>query len=193
MASEFHEVVIEGPRGWALGFVEGYVLGKGCQGRMFDAEQEGFDVTPMRERIRELLSHAVETSHLLVTPETLAEIREAVGSAATKGLKITIRHERRIASASFGFEFEAYTAELADRARACVDPPPDGATLSPETRFDVRSDPSAKGIEAYAPAHEYEMRARGTVEGKLEAVLTTHRRCRDNELLRVTEIRLHEE
>ena len=68
----FHELVIEGRRGVAMGFVHGYLAGRELTDEIFDAEAEGVCCESFREKFREFLNPKRETIHLLV-PEHLVE------------------------------------------------------------------------------------------------------------------------
>jgi hypothetical protein len=66
-----------------------------------------------------------------------------------------------------------------------LEAPGGGLRLSGDCDFRERSDPRAQGSEAYAPAHDYEARGRGAVEGPVDSLLALHRACREEELLQV--------
>ena len=46
MPERYVEMVIDGPSGWDIGFIRGYLRGKGQGGMVLDAEEEGFDCKP---------------------------------------------------------------------------------------------------------------------------------------------------
>jgi hypothetical protein len=185
MGRTFVEVVVEGPRGRSRGFVEGYLAGRGLDERLLDAEEEGFDCETLRERLREILHPGEEVLHLLVPAETLDEVREAADAAASRGIVVAIRASRPLVGASFVFSFAAYSPEHGRRVLALLSDLPEGVRLLRERPFEERLDPAARGIEAYSPAHEYEFRGKGTVEGDLEGVLAVRRRLRDESAVRL--------
>ena len=78
----YREFVIEGPPGWTLGFIQGYVLGSGEALGVLDAEAEGFQCESLRERIRELLQRSSDTLHLVVPGDLAPRVRQAVADAA---------------------------------------------------------------------------------------------------------------
>ena len=190
MAGRYREIVVVGPRGFTLGFIEGFLRGRGVDGDVLDAEREGFDVASLRERVRELLHPKVDTLHLL-TPETLAPaVREAVGAAALRGASMAIRHERPLAGARFSFSFAVYSRPHAERIRGYFEHLPEGARLSPDSSFVESLHPDEIGVEVYAPAHDYDLRGKGTVVGSMEGVLSLYRTCRDEELIRESPVEL---
>jgi hypothetical protein len=181
----YHELVIEGPRGWGIGFLSGYLSGCGSDQMVLDGEEEGFDVETLREQIREILVPTAEILHLVAPRAVVPHIHRAVKVAASRGRGMTIRHERVLTGASFSFEFCIYSRDHASRLRRRFDHLPPGARLTQGSHFTEVRDPDARGLEMYAPVHQYELRGEGGVEGDLEAVLPIFRLCRDEELVHV--------
>ena len=183
----YHELVIEGPRGWGLGYMQGFVRGSGVRHMVFDAEEEGFDCEPFREHVRELLNPMAEILHLLAPAQLVPRLRRAVKESAAEGRKMNILHDRPVAGARFNFEFSIYSRQHATRLRRALETLKGGAQLTKGTRFDEIKDPDARGVEMYAPAHHYELHGKGGVEGDIDGVLPIYRLCRNEELSRVKE------
>ena len=181
----YHEMVIEGARGQAFGFITGYLAGQGKKGEVFDAEREGFDCEPLRERVRELFRPSADTAHLLVPGSVAPLVRQAVEQAADRGMSLTLHEERRLSGARFAFRFNIYSRVHAARIRSLLEKPPRGASLTAESRFEETLRPEAKGVEAYAPEHDYELAGSGAVEGSVDAVVSLHRRCRTKQLIQL--------
>ena len=175
------EVVIEGPRGLAHGFVLGYLAGRGQGGGVLDAEAEGFECASFRERLGELLHPGHEVAHLLVPETLLPEVRRGLEQAKQDGRPLTLRLTRPV-EARLAFSFAIASRAHAARVRDMV-APRGGLRLSPLTVFKESQAPEAAGTELYAPAHAYEMRGRGAIEGSPREVLDLFRRCRDEELI----------
>jgi hypothetical protein len=182
----YYELVIEGPRGWGIGFLHGFLLGCGSAHAVLDAEEEGFEVESLREQIREFLLPTAEILHLVVPGTMVPQIRRAIRAAASRGRAMTIKHERSLTGARFRFEFSIYSREHAARWRRRFENLPPGARLSKGTSFTEIRDPDARGLEMYAPVHQYELHGEGEVEGDLAAVLPIFRLCRDEQLVRVS-------
>lgn len=190
MARRYHEVVIEGARGRSYGFVEGFLVARGMPGPIYDMEKEGFDCQPLRERVGELLYPSEQTYHMLVPEEQLPMVRQAAEEARARQLAVEIHHERPVGGARFGFRFRIYSPKHAAHIRAWFDAPPEGASLSDDSKFEEIVRPDAKGLEAYAPDHEYELRAEGAVVGAVDGVLSLYHRCRDEELVQLESLEL---
>ena len=188
MSTSYHEFVIQGPRDWLLGFLHGYLEARGRKERLLDGEHEGFDCEPLRERLRELLHLGAETSHLLV-PDAVAEhVREAIRTAASAEHPVRLVGEEPVRCVRFRFSFAIYSKTHAERIRTYFRDLPEGARV--EADFKTVEDPSAKGVEAYAPVHDFEFEGEGTVEGTVDGVVEVYRKCRNEELIQEGKIEI---
>ena len=97
---------------------------------------------------------------------------------------MSILSERTV-EAAFRFSYSIASRKEAARIRGFLEKPAGGLRLTGDSSFRERSDPKASGSEAYAPAHEYEAKGRGAVEGPVDALLAVYRRCRDEEQIHV--------
>ncbi len=183
MAEQFYEISIEGPTGRSLGFVQGFLTARGEGGRILDAYREGFDCESLRERIRELFHPSKQTYHLLVPADLVPTVDEAVQEGRSRGLEIDVLERRVLSGARFSFSFQTFSRDHGAALRALFEVPPAGATID-DLRIEETVHPEAKGVEAYAPVHEYQLEGKGTVQGALRAVLTLYRHARDEELIK---------
>lgn len=185
MAEEFVELVVDGPRGWDIGFVRGFLAGRGLEAPILQAEEEGFACESFAEKAREVFQPGRERMHLLVPRGASALVKEAVTESAARGQAMAVRSERPLAGARFRFFARIFSRVHGERIRRLLTELPEGARAMTGSRWEEREDPDAKGEELYAPVHEYELKGEGAVEGELLAVLDVYRRCREEELIRV--------
>jgi len=183
MAARYWELVIDGPRGWDLGFLRGYLAGKGLDGDIVDLEAEGFDCEPLREKIHELLNPKQDTLHVAVPEDCLDGVTQALAESASAGRPMSLRHKRPLAGARFGFSLRVYSREHGARFLAFFRNLPAGCRLVEEEPLRERQDPRSKGVELYAPSHDYELAGKGRVEGAFHAVLEAYRFCRGEDLI----------
>jgi hypothetical protein len=181
--ARYHELLIEGPRGWTLGFIQGFLRGRGEENETFDAEEEGIDCGDLGERVHELIHRSEEVDHLIAPESALPTIRRAVENATAFGRRIEIRSERPLAGVRFTFSTVVYSREHAKKIRRIFYQLGEGVRLSEDTAFDEIVDPGAKGIEAYAPVHDFELRGKGSVEGSVDGVVELYRVCREEPLI----------
>ena len=179
--SAWQQLVIEGPAHEAHGFVAGVLADAGAAPESAEwAEALGLEHVSMRERVAAILGHG---HHEVFLPDPLAD---AVATAlarggATAGLSLTRR--LLVVRAHFGFHAETPSREARQRIRAAlVEALPPGAALE-ELHEDEHEDPSARGVELYAPAHEYAYRASGRITGDPGAVFAVWRRARGTDFV----------
>ncbi len=185
MGTAWVEVVLRGSRRRARGFVEGYLAGSGVRDAVLDAEEEGFERETLRERLSGVLHPSARVMHLLVPAPAVEAVREAARAAEARGIPAAVVETREIARATLEFSFSAFSREHGRRLLSLLDGLPEGVRLLRDRPFEERIDPGALGVEAYAPAHEYEIRGEGTIEGDLEGVLAVRRRLRDEDAIRL--------
>jgi hypothetical protein len=103
---------------------------------------------------------------------------------------VRLAEERVIRSARFEFSLRIYSREHAARIRELFTALPPGVELTSDSGFKELIDPAAEGAHSLAPAHGYELRGEGVVEGPFEGVLSLHRICRELELIKERPLRL---
>lgn len=184
MADRYHHLLIEGPRGWTLGFIHGYLRGTGAEAMLLDAEAEGFACQPLRERWREILDPGREIIHLLARDDVLALVRQALADRMAEERGVKLREGLLIAGAQFDFSVQTFSREHAERIRELFAHLPPGVELTKDTSFKEILDPEAAGAHSMMPAHDYELRGEGSAAGPLDGVLTLHRACRNTELIK---------
>jgi hypothetical protein len=189
----YHELAIEGPRHQGLGFVLGFMAGRGASGQIVNAEEEGFDCEPLRERIRELLNRSVETVHLLIPSRHIDLVREATTAAAEEGVGLTIVADRKVKEARFEFKLTIYSREHGERIRELFQELPDGVTMTTEEGFreEIRPGDDAE-LSGYAPVHPYALSAKGVIEGDVAGVLKLYRTCLAEDLIQTQPAQLVE-
>lgn len=137
----------------------------------------------LSERILDALG--AKTHHLLFSPGDHARMLvEAL--ADRSGLRL--ERLREVEGASFPFEAKAYARDVARTIKhALHDALPPGISLE-DLQESETVEPEAKGVELYAPVHDYVYRASGTVRGSLPGVLEMHRRLEEMEFCKPGEI-----
>jgi hypothetical protein len=127
----------------------------------------------MADRILEFL-HA-QTHHLVFASATRS--RELV-EAIREHPELTLEAVREVLGGRFGFKAEAYNREIGQKIHAALnDDLPAGVDCIDLEK--EKTEPDAKGVELFAPVHEYIYKARGTIEGTAPGILEMNRRlCR---------------
>jgi len=193
MAGRFVEVVVEGPKGWDLGFIQGFLKARGAENSILDAEAEGFDCSGFRERLEELLHPGRERLHLIVPQALETLLGEAVEASREGPHPLHLVARRTVRGAAFSFSFRIFSREVGERVKALLLNPPEEVHLKWTGPLEERIDPRARGAELYAPAHDYRLRGEGTCTGSLDGVLALHRALRREEPVHLRSLELLED
>jgi hypothetical protein len=184
----FYQVVLEGSPKTALGLLAGLQLGSGSAGTFYFCQHEGITTESLGERLAELVRLHPRDCELVVDGPMNQQLKRlAKRITEATGLKLTA--SRRIRSAGFDFRFEAFARRYGDDILKLLHDLPQGARLEGFGTKE-RISPDAVGIEAYAPAHDYELRGRGRVVGRIDAVIEARRRLQRQPLLQLEPIQL---
>lgn len=187
-AAAFNEVVFRGKPKVVRAFLSGLLLGASRPAQVYYSFLEGVKHEGRAERLAEMVGVRDTECHVIVDAATAGWLKGlARRIAAETGLAITVN--RRIRGASMELKYQAYAQRYEDEIRAALDDLPAGVRIAGMKR-EVRTDPRAKGIEAYSPAHEFEAKASGTMTGPVDALIGLRRRLAAYPLLKMSEIEL---
>jgi hypothetical protein len=127
----------------------------------------------LADRILEFL-HA-QTHHLVFA--SASRTRELI-QAIRQAPDLKLEGIREVLGGRFGFKAEAYNREIGQKIHEALntDLPPGVDCIDLEKE---ETNPDAKGVELFAPIHEYVYKARGTIVGTPPGILEMDRRlCR---------------
>jgi hypothetical protein len=124
----------------------------------------------LADRILEFL-HA-QTHHLVFA--SAAQTRELV-RAIRESPDLKLEGIREVLGGRFGFKAEAYNREIGQKIHDALSSDlPAGIECHDLEKEETH--PDAKGVELFAPAHEYVYKARGTIVGTPPGILEMNRR-----------------
>jgi hypothetical protein len=139
----------------------------------------------LSERLLDMLG--AKTHHLLYSPGDQA--RMLVQALAGRS-DFRLERLREVEGGSFSFETKAFSRDVARAIQGALRQDlPQGISLE-DLQESETVEPEAKGVELYAPVHDYVYRARGTLRGDLPGVLEMHRRLTEMEFCHPGEIEL---
>ena len=185
----FYEVVFRGKPKVVRGFLHGLTLASNPDAQVFFSFTDGINHEGKMERLVEKVGLRNPEVHVVVDGETSRIIKSLAKRIVDKtGLEI-VTHRRVRRSARLPFCFHAYTPKLDDEILAIVKETPDGVRLK-DFRHEVTSDPRSKGIEAYAPAHDYEATGEGELTGPVDLLVALRRKMHDIPLIEEQDIEL---
>ncbi len=185
----FYEVVFQGKPKVVRAYIAGLVADGGYDAKVFYSFLDGVFHEGKVERLSELLHVRALDCHVLVDAETSARLKKLAKSLpATTGLTITAH--RHIRSASMGISFEAYAKRYNDEIVTVFKSLPAGLRVD-GFKHNVKLDPSAKGIEAYAATHDYEATGSGTVVGRVDLLIELKKKLENFPLIKSEDIVLN--
>ena len=189
MNKEYCEVVIEGESlDLVRGFVIGFLEGKEIQGEAVFGEDHHVENESMFGQMLRLIGVRGNRFHLIIGAGFFTLLQEALERRSGE-LALKIISEKKIKNASFGFHFRAYTKDLGTELKALFENPPEELQVKDykpkETVF-----PEGKGVEAYAPLHEYEIKATGTISGPICDVINFYGKVEHHDMVELADIKL---
>jgi len=189
MGRNYFEAVIEGNGEFIKGFVSGLIAGRGIPGETFCGDDfERDDASPF-EMLTRLVGIRQEHTVIIVAVEVmdlLAEVLAVKGQAL--GMKLV--SAREIGEASFKFSFTTFSREVGGKLdRILKDIPPD-VRIEPPYVSEEKIDAEGQGVEAYAPLHDYELKARGRVSGRCSEVCHCYELLKRFEVVELTSLEL---
>jgi len=127
--------------------------------------------------------------HIICETGQRAKLRSAIeGGAGRFGFEVV--DETRIERAYFHFEFSTPSREVAATIKKAIKSLPEGVKVADYSPEEIEH-PDAKGTEVYSPAHDYEFRGKGVVEGDPAGVIQVRQAIEDIEFAKAHEIELH--
>jgi len=188
---DYCELVLAGDDEVCRGLIVGLQIGCGEAGHTLIGHEEELAHGSFAEGLRELVTGKGRLTHFVVARAIAERLREQLPRLEREaGLRLAA--EKAVRAGRFDFSFHAFTRPQAGEIKALLGALPAGVRLSGYTEHE-KVDPAAKGVEAYAPVHEYELKGEGAVEGPIAAVLAARRQLVARPLVSVERIALAED
>jgi hypothetical protein len=103
---------------------------------------------------------------------------------------IKIISVREITDACFEFSYHAYSRKLGDELKTLFGSLPSELRIEKGKGPKETVNPEGKGIEAYAPLHEYEIEAKGEIHGPVKAVINLYGEAEHKDMVKLGSIKL---
>jgi len=189
MMKVYYEVIVEGSFDLIKGFVLGYLEGSGIQGEAIFEEEHHVENESKFGQLMRLIGVKGNQVHLIAGAGIHNLLKEAVNRRRDE-LKINLVSEKEIVDAHFDFTYKAFAREFGEQLKDLFGNLPEGLQMNQgyEPKETVR--PEGKGVEAYAPLHEYEIKAKGRISGPIKAVIDYYGKVEHNALVGLSDIKL---
>ena len=182
--TRWYEIAVHGREDIVRAFVAGFRAARGeREGVVFFGSELDLEAESLGERLKELFvagSHAI-----LLAPEPLAGALADALVAAGPGVGVRLERRREVRAAAFTFHAEMFSRALAEGLRQALRGSVPEGTLVEDLNETEEVHPEARGVELYAPVHDYIYRASGRVAGLFPGVVEMRRRLADMEFVDV--------
>jgi hypothetical protein len=164
MATTYYGIIVKGDDKLLKGFVRGFEVGSSRTGGLWICDDH-----PIDKKISRAVRHfRGDYTRVICTAKARRGLLAAIGKAAD--LQFELVWEGKVTRSYFKFEFETFNRDEASKIKKLLASAPTGVRLvGYEPRETV--DEEARGVELYAPVHDYKFRGKGTAEGAIEKLL----------------------
>ena len=169
-------------------FLHGLTMGAGGEATIFVSYNDGIRHEGKVERMAEKVGLVASDCHVVIDAAT-STLLKSLSRRITAETGLAVTSHRRIRSARMAFAFKVYTPQLNAELVKAVKNLPAGVKVQ-GYRHDIKSDPSARGVEAYAPSHHYEAQGEGVLTGPVDALVTIRRRLDKYPMIEAEDIEL---
>jgi len=172
----YRELILEGSLPEVKAYLIGFARGREWPWEIRLCEEEEIDSESLGHKLLERLRLEKQITGI-VAPESQAQQLVAASAREEAGAPagFRVRSDRLIREATCPYHFEVYNREHAAELRQLLETPLPGIACQPEKLEEIE-DPQAKGVELYAPEHDYTMRGKGRLCGAVADVITVRRR-----------------
>ncbi len=189
MSEDQYELVIEGREGFVKGLLRGIAAGAKSSSRVMFNNEHNINRTTIAERIREFFDASSTHTHV-VLDESMADLIGEVLEKDGKRLKVSIVSKLKLVAASFKFEYGAYAENYGKMLKGIFEDLHKSISMSADYDPKESIHPEAKGAEGYAPEHDYEIHAKGSVSGNFNEILRLYERCEEEPLVQTEKVEL---
>jgi hypothetical protein len=165
----FYEVILSGPHDLVHGCLTGLWLGAGLEHGPIFGHEEAVEGPSLGEKLKELIHVHGHECHLILDAPLRAVLKKNARMLFAES-GVALVSERRIKQAAFDFEYKVYAPRYDREIQSVLGRLPAGAKLT-DHRREERIDSKAEGVEAYSPAHDFEVSGEGIVRGRFDHVV----------------------
>ena len=184
MKKRYFELVFEGHYQTIYGLLEGFILGKGKDWKYFFSKNSGIKTETLSEIIAEWITFKTKIHHAIMEEKFFNEFCASLKQWKDHPLINVkyIKSARLILNASFEFQFKTYGRKYGDEIKALLNYLPKELELHNYNPIEKETE-TAKGIERYAPEHDYIFEGSGTISGEIEELINFRDKLGENPLI----------
>jgi hypothetical protein len=174
---KFIEIVVEGENGLCEGFIKGYFRGKGNKSPIINLEKVELQSGDFSENLEEFLHPGEEILHLLIKEEDLSLFQEAAESCEKEGIICRQRVTKDRTSVSANFVLKIYDKKRGEIAKNLLKE--NEHCIKLKKGVVEKYNKEEEEIELYAPKHNYELKAKGVIEGNISEIIDLYLKMKE--------------
>lgn len=184
MKKRYFELVFEGHYKTIYGLLEGFILGKDKNWKYFFSKNSGIKTETLSEIIAEWITFKTKMHHVIMEEKFFNEFCTSLKQWKDHPLINVkyIKSARLILNASFEFQFKTYGRKYGDEIKALLNYLPKGLELHNYNPMEKETE-TAKGIEQYAPEHDYAFEGSGIISGEIDELINFRDKLGENPLV----------
>jgi hypothetical protein len=186
MNRKYFELIMEGQFDLIKGFVLGFLEGKGTRESAVFAREHHVKGDRDVKHVLRVLTGKEDQVRVLVDEGACQSLSESLANVREE-LPLRLVSTREISGAHAVFTYEAYAKEMGDELKALFANPPEGVSVA-DYEPEEKVEPEGKGIEAYAPLHHYESKAKGRITGAVRPLIDFYDKLQQHPLVTLEEI-----
>ncbi len=195
MKKKYYEVVFEGHYRAVYGLLEGFLLASNKDWNFYFSRKNGIHQETFGELIMEWITMKARLHHVVMDGDFYdafeGAIRNCVKCKDSKFVHLKyIRSAKEIKNAAFKFKAVTYGRKYGTEIKAIINNLPSECKLHDYNPIEKDRGEDGKGIELYAPEHDYVFECDGRVEGDVKQVIDLRKEFDDHPLIQVQDIRL---
>jgi hypothetical protein len=190
MEKEFYELVIEGPYILIKGFITGLLIGSKNMGTVIYNKEKSIKRESFSELLKEWIGVSEHLTHVIISSDIYEMVTREI-ETSFDDINMKVISSKKIRKACFEFKYEAFAERYGIELKNFFKDLPSGVSLLPDYKPVEEIHKEAKGIELYAPEHDYKVSAEGTVEGPLPEIIGLYEQAKEKDLIKLKEITLH--
>jgi hypothetical protein len=192
MIKKYNEVILEGSFDLVKGFVIGFLEGREIEGEAIFGEEHHIENEGKFGQLMRLIGIKGDEVHLIVGAGFHEVLSEALRKRQNE-IAIKIVSAREIGMAYFDFTYKAFTTELGEELKGIfgeISHNEEGLHMEAGYKPEEKLMPEGKGLDAYAPLHEYELKAKGRIHGPIRDVVDFYGRIEHYDMVELGNIKL---
>lgn len=184
-----YHVVIKGNEKDARAFIEGLVVGADAFGSIYFVNDLNEETEGLISWFKGLVSQDDNVITLLVDGNLLDLLLKGINDSS-HDVKVDVVAAKRVEQASFCFSFKAYSKEHGEEIKKLFENLPKDVSHTEDTKFELKIDSEAAGVELYSPVHEYEYMGKGCVFGRVRKVVEIYLKAQKEPLIQLEELKI---